>query len=222
MSHYELRLVEDHLIGGTAAVLKLPPLNRILYLVEGEVTVTMDSGSARLTANTTWHGSSSWSVSAESQTARIWRWELGLPEDRERAPASRDSALSTLKLARLIDLDPREKYLMRCDRVDFPLGGVAYTHTHQGPGIRCLLRGEFRVEVAGKQSLIRPGEVWFEAGPDPVYAEASTTELTSFVRVMILSAALKGESSIRYVKPEDQEKPKTQKYTIFLDELIEV
>lgn len=111
---------------------------------------------------------------------------------------------------------------MRCDRVDFPLSGVAYTHTHQGPGIRCLLRGEFRVDTAGKQLLIRPGEAWFEVGPDPVYAEASASELTSFVRVMILPAALKGESSIRYVKPADQEKPRTQTYTVFLDQLIEI
>lgn len=211
MSRYELRLVEDRLSGGRAAVLKRPSLNRVLYLVEGEVTVETVSSSTRLSANSAWYGSSACSVSVASKTACVWRWELGPPEDRGKP-----------KLARLLDLDPRGKYLMRCDRVDFPLGGVAYTHTHQGPGIRCLLRGEFRVEAAGKQSFIRPGEAWFEAGPDPVYAEASPTKLTSFVRVMILPAALLGKSSIRYVKPEDQEKPKTQKYTIFLDELIEV
>ena len=109
---------------------------------------------------------------------------------------------------------------MRCDRVDFPLGGVAHTHTHQGPGIRCLLRGEFRVRVGGAESLISPGEAWFERGADPVYA--SPIDLTSFVRVMILPAALKGKRSIRYVRSEDQAKPKTQTYTIFLDELIEI
>jgi hypothetical protein len=37
---------------------------------------------------------------------------------------------------------------------------------------------------------------------------------------MILPRALKGRSSIRYVRPEDQDKPKLQKYVIFLDEEI--
>jgi hypothetical protein len=30
---------------------------------------------------------------------------------------------------------------MRCDRIDFPPGGIAYRHTHPGPGIRRLLFG---------------------------------------------------------------------------------
>lgn len=203
-------------------MLTLPALNRVLYLVEGEATVTTPESSTRLVANSAWHGGGPCSLGGASTPARVWRWELGLPEDREHPPTPGNAAISTLTLAHRIELDPHGNYFMRCDRVDFPPSGVAYTHTHQGPGIRCLLRGEFRVEVAGKRSLLRPGEAWFEKGPDPVYAEASPTELTSFVRVMILPAALRGKSSIRYVKPEDQEKPKTQTYTIFLDELIEV
>jgi hypothetical protein len=37
---------------------------------------------------------------------------------------------------------------------------------------------------------------------------------------MILPRDLQGKSSIRYVRPEDQEKPKTQKYQVFCDEPI--
>ncbi len=109
---------------------------------------------------------------------------------------------------------------MRCDRVDFPPGGIAYTHTHRGPGIRCLLAGEIRVEVNGHAHAVKPGEAWFEAGPDPVLAHASDREPTGFVRVMILPRELKGKSSIRYVRPEDQDKPKTQQYQVFCDEFI--
>ncbi|MBI4609375.1 MAG: hypothetical protein HY726_10215 [Candidatus Rokubacteria bacterium] len=202
--------------------MSLPARNRVLYLVEGEATVTVGMGSMRLVANTAWQGSGACRVRAESASACLWRWELARAEDPDEEPASGGSVVSTLKLARSIDLDPSAKYLMRCDRVDFPPGGVAYTHTHQGSGIRCLLRGEFSVEAAGKKLRIRPGEAWFERGPDPVYAEASPSELTSFVRVMILPAALKGKSSIRYVRSEDQEKPKTQAYRVFLDEAIEI
>jgi len=39
---------------------------------------------------------------------------------------------------------------------------------------------------------------------------------------MILPRALKGKSSISYVNEEDKDKPKRQKYTIFLDEFIEI
>jgi hypothetical protein len=37
---------------------------------------------------------------------------------------------------------------------------------------------------------------------------------------MVLPAALHGKSSIRYVKPEDQARPKSQTYTVFVDALI--
>ena len=115
---------------------------------------------------------------------------------------------------------PEGDWLLRCDRVDFPPGGIAYTHTHRGPGIRCLLAGEIRVEVDGKSHAVKPGEAWFEAGPDPVLAFASDREPTAFARVMILPRELKGKSSIRYVRPEDQDKPKTQRYQVFCDEFI--
>mgnify|MGYP002827265770 FL=1 len=111
---------------------------------------------------------------------------------------------------------------MRCDRVDFPPGGIAYTHTHAGPGTRCLLQGELRVTVQQKTIVARPGNPWFERGSDPVLASASASGLTSFVRTMILPRSYRGRSSIRYVKPEDTDKPKLQEYTRFVQEDIEV
>src|SRR5205085_918998 len=80
-----------------------------------------------------------------------------------------------LRLSRAITR-PEGGALMRCDRVDFPPRGVAYAHTHQGPGIRVLLRGRFRVEAAGHTLLLTPGDPWFEAGSDPVYAESMSDE----------------------------------------------
>ena len=111
---------------------------------------------------------------------------------------------------------------MRCDRVDIPPGGIAYTHTHQGPGIRCLLQGGFTVEIEGHATDIVPGEAWFESGPDPVLARAPDDRPGYFSRVMILPRALKGLSSLRYVNAEDADKPKLQRYTIFIDELITI
>jgi quercetin dioxygenase-like cupin family protein len=164
---------------------------------------------ATLAPNSAWHGERSCEAVAGKAGAEIYRWEL------------RRGAGTSGALRAPLALDPEGAYLMRCDRVDFPPGGIAYTHTHRGPGIRCLLSGEIRIKVKGDEHLVRPGEAWFEAGPDPVLALASEREPTAFARVMILPAELRGKSSIRYVLPEDEDKPKLQTYQLFVDDLIE-
>ena len=124
-------------------------------------------------------------------------------------------------MARELDLPPGE-YLLRCDRVDFPPGGEAFLHTHQGPGIRVLLFGSIRIETNGTEHDYAPGEAWFEAGPDPVYASTHAHEPSAFVRCMVLPRALQGSPSIRYVRDEDRDRPKSQRYTVFLDEPVQL
>jgi hypothetical protein len=119
-----------------------------------------------------------------------------------------------------LELRGGEERLIRCDRADFPPGGVAYLHTHQGPGIRVLLHGAIRIETAGRREQYGPLQAWFEPGPEPVFAATSETEPSAFVRCMVLPWRLHGESSIRYVRDEDAAKPKTQRYTIFVDESL--
>jgi quercetin dioxygenase-like cupin family protein len=121
-----------------------------------------------------------------------------------------------------LEIEPGAGWLMRCDRVDFPPGGVAYTHTHPGPGIRCLLRGSIRIESGGGSHTYAPFESWFESGPDPVFAAASPTEETSFVRVMLVPREWEGRRTIRYVDPADEDKPKTQRATVFLERPLEL
>ena len=181
---------------------------RVLYVRSGSLTARSGGIVATLAANSAWHGKDACEVVAGKDGAEIYRWEL-----REKA-ATHSVLRSDLKL------DPKGAYLMRCDRVDFPPGGIAYTHTHRGPGIRCLLSGEIRIKVKGEEQLVRPGEAWFEAGPDPVLALASEREPTAFARVMILPAELRGKSSIKYVLPEDADKPKRQTYQMFVDDPI--
>lgn len=174
----------------------------------GSLTARSGAVVATLAPNSAWHGRESGEVVAGNAGAEVCRWEL------------RDKAGMNSALRSELELDPKGAYLVRCDRVDFPPGGIAYTHTHRGPGIRCLLSGEIRIRVGGKEQLVRPGEAWFEAGPDPVLALASEHELTAFARVMILPAELRGKSSIRYVLPEDADKPKRQTYQLFVDDPI--
>lgn len=135
----------------------------------------------------------------------------------ELVPASSPSAL----LSSPLHLPDGERWLIRCDRVDFPPGGVAYLHVHQGPGIRVLLHGSIRVDTAGRSHHYGPLEAWFEPGPEPVFAAASESEPTAFVRCMVLPARLRGERSISYVRDEDASKPKPQRYSVFVDEPLD-
>ena len=220
MSGYALRLFEDILTAAESAT--LPPRRRVVYVVEGRVLVSADGQTGAFSANSAWFGAGPCTVRADAEKARLWRWEL------VRTPISDDGAacgpgvMSRLLLMSNIELDPTGQYLMRCDRVDFPPGGIAYTHTHAGPGIRCLLLGRIEIRVEDETFSRQPGEPWFERGTDPVLALTSSDEPTSFVRAMILPRSLLGQSSIRYVKAEDLDKPKLQVYTRFADEFIEL
>lgn len=133
-----------------------------------------------------------------------------------------DEAEAGVKLAAPLTLDADVEWLLRCDRVDFPPGGIAYRHTHPGPGIRCLLLGSIRIESGGVTSVYQPLEAWFESGPEPVLAFASKDEETAFVRVMLLPREWEGKRTIRYVDPADEDKPRLQRATVFFDEPIEL
>jgi hypothetical protein len=136
-------------------------------------------------------------------------WELG-------ETAHRESQLS----AQLAPVAGEQ--LVRCDRVELPPGGTAYLHTHRGPGIRCLVEGRYRVESAGVGQTIERHGAWFENGADPVEAHAVGDGTAAFVRVMILPAELLGQSSIRYVRDADRDRPKPQRYQVFVDEPLGV
>ncbi len=116
-----------------------------------------------------------------------------------------------------IDERPEGEWLVRCDRVDFAPGSVAYQHRHPGAGIRVLLEGRIRIDSAGESHEYGPGEWWYESGPEPVFAAASEDEETAFVRVMLVPRELEGQRTIRYVDPADDEKPKLQRARIYLE-----
>ena len=221
MSEYKLRLVEDVLSAGSE--ISLPDVSgyRVIYVARGDVGIEPEEGGGieNYTENSGCFDSAACSAHSESG-ATLWRWEL-VSQSEDDTPGDAQSNLKASHPLEL-DLDHRD-YMFRCDRVDFPLGGVAYTHIHSGPGLRCLLRGELGVIVdETDETLVRPGETWFERGPDPIFAQASHTELTSFVRSMVLPREYQGRTSITYVKPEDTDKPKPQEYTRFVDEFIEL
>src|SRR6266545_2906455 len=118
-------------------------------------------------------------------------------------------------------VDVRPGWLMRHDRVDFPPGGIAYRHTHPGPGIRYLLHGCLKIETPLYVEKYGAGQAWFESGPEPVLATAADTMDTAFVRVLLLPPEWAGKRTIRYVDPADDARPKLQRATVFLEQPIQ-
>jgi quercetin dioxygenase-like cupin family protein len=176
--------------------------SRVLYVASGEAS--------SIGANEAWYGREQASLRAGHEGATVLRWELTdwEPED--------------AKLAARVELDPWAEYVVRCDRVDFPPGGVAHRHVHPGPGIRCLLAGSLRIEAPGDTHTYGPFDAWFEGAEHPVVATASEAVDTAFVRVMLLPGEWRGKRTIRYLDPADEEKPKRQRATVLLEEPVEL
>jgi hypothetical protein len=214
---FELRLLEDTLVGGTTFALDGVDVNRVLYVVHGGVY----SGGASYGDDQAWHAKGAQKLVAGSSGATVWRFELS-PAGREPARLAPPLGTTRDKLARALDWPIADALLIRNDSVSFPPGGCAYLHTHQGPGIRCLIEGGIRIDTEGHSTSYGPGGAWFESGPAPVFAQAAADRPSRFIRVMVLPASLKGKSSIAYVNSEDQAKPKSQVYKGYVDERIEV
>lgn len=221
MSSFLLRLYQDTLPANSAQVY-LSHAARAIYVVAGNVTVETSLGAQHHVHGTAWVSQESIALNAGQEGAQLWRWELmpmnGTKGELRSAPGTE----STCKLAAEIELDTAFEWLMRIDRVGFPKGGIAFTHVHQGPGIRCCLHGEITIETEGRSGVYRPGEAWLERGHFPVLAPTTEEEETEFIRCMILPRACKGRSSIRYVLPEDADKPKRQRYHVFGERFIDL
>ena len=204
MAH-SLRLIEDRLAAGGAAPASRVP--RVLYAAEGAL---LADGTTESVAAV---GPGAAGARAAATAARVYRVELV----RQPPPPAGGRVL----LEHPIDLAGGAGWLMRCDRVDFEPGGVAPPHRHRGGGIRCLLRGRLEVTVGeGAPRAVSPGEAWFESGREPVLAVAAADRETSFVRVSILPAAIRGQSSILYVDPAAAARGRPRRYTVYVDEPI--
>jgi len=209
-----LRLYEDTLSGDGAFDAALPAMPRMIFVVHGAVTVAkrlLGDGEA-------WFGAGALALTPGKAGVTCWRFELAPASGADGAARGR-GVVSHQKMSVRLDTLPAGDLLMRGDSVGFPPGGCAYLHTHQGPGIRCLIEGGIRIDTHGGSTSYGPGGAWFESGPEPVFAQGADRP-TRFIRVMILPRALLGKSSISYVNEDDKTRPKSQQYKIFVDEPI--
>jgi len=208
----ELRLYEDILVGGAITAAPLPAMTRMIYVVHGGVSID----GRRLGDGGVWHGEGGVALHAGNSGVTLWRFELA-PSGTPEGTAAGDGIRSHAKLTAALQTLPTGDLLLRGDSVAFAAGGCAYTHVHQGPGIRCLIEGGIRIDTHGRSTSYGPGGAWYESGPAPVFAQAAMDRGAKFIRVMILRRALLGKSSIRYVNEADRDKPKSQTYQVFVD-----
>jgi hypothetical protein len=217
-----LQLREDRLSASSDPVY-LPAVERALYVLDGEATVEFPDGCSGQSTGSAWLGSSDIAILAKGGDVRLLRWELVAGDAADQGLLrSAPGAVSELLLSAGVELDTRFGWLMRCDRVGFPKGGIAYTHVHQGPGIRYCLEGRIEIETEGSTHEYGPGEPWFESGSSPVLAPTSKETETAFVRCFVLPRSCKSRTSIRYVKPEDASRPKTQRYKVLGERFIDL
>ncbi len=205
-----LRLYEDTL-AADGALDALPAMPRMVYVVHGSATLAGRS----LGDDEAWFGEGALALVPGKAGVTFWRFELA-PSAAPAGAARGPGVTSHEKLSVRLDALPAGDLLLRGDSVAFPPGGCAYLHTHQGPGIRCLIEGGIRIDTQGHSTSYGPGGAWFESGPVPVFAQAAD-RATRFIRVMILPRALLGKSSIAYVNEDDKARPKSQQYKIYVD-----
>jgi hypothetical protein len=203
-----LRLYEDVLAND--AEISLPARPRMIYVVHGAIAM----GDQSLQDDEAFGSENAVTVTAERPGVALWRWELAT--DGEASGPSGPGVVSRERFSAQLDTMPKGAVLLRGDSVAFPPGGCAYLHRHQGPGIRCLLHGGIRIDTKGHSTSYGPGGVWFESGPDPVFAQAAAAP-TRFIRVMILPMAYLARSSVEYLNEEDKARPKSQSYKVFVD-----
>jgi len=211
-----LRLFEDT-VGGAVPEVRLKPLPRMIFVVHGSATIDGKS----VADGEAWHGSGEAVLVPGPSGVTVWRYELAPPGGGGSAAAG-PGVISREKLTATLETLPKGDLLMRGDSVGFPPGGCAFLHTHQGPGIRCLIEGGIRIDCHGRSVSYGPGSPWYEAGPDPVFAQAAADRPSRFIRVMILPRALLGRSSIALVNEADKAKPRDQKYQVYVDAPIEL
>jgi quercetin dioxygenase-like cupin family protein len=223
MDGYSLRLAEDRIAAQVGYGEALAAMARVLYVLSGQIVVRSGGTEAKVDAGRAWFGVGACTATGGPEGAKVLRYELApAPIPGSGLPAG-SAVQGRLLLDHPIELDPKVEYLMRCDRVDFEPAGEALPHGHRGGGIRCLLAGRLDVKVAdGPFRTMRAGDAWFESGKEPVHALASKEEPTSFIRVSILPREIQGKSSIMYINPADAARSKPRRYTVFVDDPIEV
>lgn len=215
-STYALRLVKDS-FSPHAVSKSLPGAFRILYCNAGDLAV---DGGTRLQPDEARYMRTGYAIRAGTEGGELWRWEVGTSSEDPELDLGEGIQSELVTSNDVPGIEKLEDWLIRCDSVLFPTGGNAVPHSHIGPGIRCIRSGKLTLSTDTKSHDYLPGDAWFEPGGEAVWAKACSEERTRFIRVLLLPKDLKGKSSIRYLNDADRQKPKSQRYKSYVDELL--
>ena len=189
-------------------ILAFPATNRALWLEAGSITLDEQ----RMETGQGWYMDAGFSFCNEgNQRANLLSFEIRnatAPSD-----VGPNHSLLIDKTATVED----GQHIVRLDKVTFPAGSRAYRHIHPGPGIRYLTKGTLEIQSDHEKQMKLPHTAWFEDANSPVIAIASSTEISEFVRVLVLPKRCSGEPSLKIVNEEDKEKPRLQKNFRYFD-----
>lgn len=199
-----------------ASVMQFPHGTRVVFVRSGTADALVDGGPAALKADTA--TITRGTLELRSREAEVWIWELA----RRDARCPVEPGALTRRSFYPIEAKPGIRYALRCDRVSFPPGGIAYTHVHAAAGVRCIDTGLIHIDSLGHRWTAEPGDTWLERGPERVWAQADERGPASFVRVMLVPESHWQRSTITYVLPEDVERPKPQQYVRYVEAPVDV
>ena len=92
--------------------------------------------------------------------------------------------------------DLNGKYKLRVSENTFEPGGYVGDHYHVGPGIRVVTAGEFTLVQAGKTTILKTGDTWYEAGDVSIAVHNKGKVPAVLLNFEILAVDLKGSSNI--------------------------
>jgi quercetin dioxygenase-like cupin family protein len=115
---------------------------------------------------------------------------------------------------------PDPESILRLDSVTFPKGAIAYRHVHAGAGTRYLVQGGLEIKSDHNVEHMANGDAWFEDANSPVKATAIDTQISQFIRALILPIEYAGKPTIKFLNSEDFDKPKEQTNHRFFDQRI--
>ena len=183
---YLLKLFHDELGTNSEVTPGLESQHTIIYVWKGSATMNREI----VEADSAVYYEDFVAIKAGPEGAVLWRWEL-VPECDPIHLLQGEGVNSILRMSRKIkmfELVPTSKWLFRLDCV-FGHEGTTGLHSHPGSGIRCLLKGNLRVESEKGESSDnrKPGDCWYEEGSYPVVSTADEGVKTAFVRGMVLT-----------------------------------
>ncbi len=106
---------------------------------------------------------------------------------------------STVKLEQVVSGHLTElngKYKLRVSEGTVEPGGYAGEHQHVGPGIRYVVSGELTFVQAGKTTIYKTGEYFYESGATTHAASNKTNAPIRIINFEILPAEWKGPSLV--------------------------